>query len=355
MNYIDNLRWGTVSLLIAYHAAMAYNTWNEKNYIFFCGSKLLSAVVVLISPWFMPLMFLLAGVSARFSLQKRGYGEFIRERFLRLGIPLLFGCTVISPVLSYFADVTHNAYSGGYLAHYGIFFTRFTDLTGYDGGFTMGHLWFIAVLIIVSLISCLIIKLSGELNSGSRKLVGVILSVTAIAAFGFKPAGKPLVTYLCVYLLGYYFFSDGDFTRKIGKHLPAYALVFALSTVGNITLFLFVGGHEVLNNICDHAAFASGILTLMTLGQKRFDCANAFTRYFSKISYVFYILHFPLVVGCQYLLRGLPSGVNFLLTLLITYPLTYGFCVLAEKSGYVRILFGLKPIKDNIDIHYGLN
>ena len=31
LNYIDNLRSLTVSLLIIYHLAMAYNTWGEPN------------------------------------------------------------------------------------------------------------------------------------------------------------------------------------------------------------------------------------------------------------------------------------------------------------------------------------
>ena len=36
VNYVDNLRWITVSLLVLYHTAMAYNTWGEANYICQC-------------------------------------------------------------------------------------------------------------------------------------------------------------------------------------------------------------------------------------------------------------------------------------------------------------------------------
>ena len=75
--YIDNLRWMTVSLLILYHAAMAYNTWGEANYIFLGAVKPISSVVVFISPWFMPLMFLLAGMSSKYSLRKRGYKSYM--------------------------------------------------------------------------------------------------------------------------------------------------------------------------------------------------------------------------------------------------------------------------------------
>ena len=68
IHYIDNLRWITISLLVLYHACMSYNTWGEPNYIFFKALKPLAFIVVLISPWFMPLMFLLAGISAYYSL-----------------------------------------------------------------------------------------------------------------------------------------------------------------------------------------------------------------------------------------------------------------------------------------------
>ena len=143
LNYIDNLRSLTVFLLVLYHIALAYNSWGEANYIFFERVNPIASIVVFISPWFMPLMFLLAGVSASFSLKKRGTAVFIKERLKRLGIPLIVGIIFINPILSYVADKSHNGYEGNYFEHYFIYFTRFTDLTGYDGGFTLGHFWFI--------------------------------------------------------------------------------------------------------------------------------------------------------------------------------------------------------------------
>ena len=102
----------------------------------------------------MPLMFMLAGVSALFSLKKTGNAAFIKERLKRLGIPLIAGIIFINPILSYVADKTHNGYEGSYFDHYLVYFTKFTDLTGYDGGFTLGYFWFLAVLILISCVSC---------------------------------------------------------------------------------------------------------------------------------------------------------------------------------------------------------
>ena len=58
----------TVSLLILFHAAIAYNTWGEANDIFFEPVRPIAFIVTFIDPWFMPMMFLLAGISFRFSL-----------------------------------------------------------------------------------------------------------------------------------------------------------------------------------------------------------------------------------------------------------------------------------------------
>ena len=65
IDYIDNLRSITILLLIPYHLAMAYNSWGEANYIFFERINPIASIVTFISPWFMPLMFLLAGVSVK--------------------------------------------------------------------------------------------------------------------------------------------------------------------------------------------------------------------------------------------------------------------------------------------------
>ena len=348
VKYIDNLRWMTVFLLIPYHAAMAYNTWGEANYIFFGEVKPAAAVVSLISPWFMPLMFLLAGVSARFSLRKRSMGRFIQERFLRLGVPFVFGICVLAPVLSYVADAFHNAYSGGYFEHYTVFFTRFTDLTGYDGGFTLGHFWFLGVLIIIAVVSCGITALTDRVPEDKRRRLGtaggLLLAAGAAAAFDVKLFGKQIVTYLCLYLLGYYFFSDSGFVSRLAEYRLLCGLLFIGFSAANVILFIFIGGNETLNTVCCRCAFAFGIPAIMGFGQRRLDRTGRFVGFAAGISYVFYIVHYIPVVLCQYLLWSAGAGrmLNLLLTVLISFTVTIGCCYLISKLRYVRVLFGLK-------------
>ena len=332
VHYIDNLRWITISLLVLYHSCMAYNTWGEKNYIFFKAVKPLALIVVFISPWFMPLMFLLAGVSASYSLSKRGYASFIGERFKRLGIPLLIGLIINTPVLSYIADITHNRYEGNFIQHYVIFFSRFTDLSGYDGGFALGHLWFLLVLILISLIGCLVIKLLPQ-NKSAMLVSGIVIALIGAAAFDVKLLGKPLITYLCAFLLGYYFFSKKEFVKKLTEFKWELVAVFIISTVANAVLFIFAGGPKLLNNVCNYSSLISGLPALMCLGYDHLSFTGKLSESFSKMSYAFYIVHFPVVVLSQYFLSitGMHILLNFFLTLVIAYPLTYLICVLSAK------------------------
>ncbi len=336
VHYIDNLRWITISLLVIYHACMAYNTWGEKNYIFFKDLKPLAFIVVLISPWFMPLMFLLAGVSASYSLSKRGYGKFIGERFKRLGIPLLIGLIINTPILSYIADLTHNHYQGNFIQHYVIFYSRFTDLSGYDGGFALGHLWFLLALILISLIACLVIRLLPQ-NKTVMLITGIVLAIAGAAAFDYKPLGKPLITYLCAFLLGYYFFSKKDFVKKLISFKWEFVAVFVVATIANAVLFIFAGGPKLINNICNYSSLISGLPALICIGHNHLDFTGKLPESFSKISYRFYIVHFPVVVLSQYFLSltGMSIILNFFLTLVISYVVTYFVSMLLSKmKGY---------------------
>ena len=347
VNYIDNLRTVNVSLLIIYHLALAYNSWGEANYIFFEEVNPIASVVVFMSPWFMPLMFLLAGVSASFSLEKRSYSAFIKERFKRLGIPLIFGVIIINPILSFIADKTHNGYDGGYFEHYSVYFTKFTDLTGYDGGFTLGHFWFIAVLIIISCIGCGVIKVIDSAIKSNRLAMLIInctLIILAIALFDVTLFGKRIPTYLCVYLLGYYLFSKQDFIESLVSLRWLFIVGFVLFSTVNVILFVYIKDYELLNNICNYTSFATEIPVLICLGKTHLDYANTISRYCSKLSYVFYIVHFPIVVLCQYFisLTGVGSIYNFVLSLAISTIVTCSACYIIDKNTIISILFGLK-------------
>lgn len=117
----------------------------------------------------MPLLFVLAGISAKYALQKRTYKEYLGERVNRLLVPFLFGTIVFMPIMSYIGDKFNYSYNEGFLKHYIVFFTKYTDLTGADGGFSVGQFWFLLYLLIISIMSVGILTLLKKVISKSEK------------------------------------------------------------------------------------------------------------------------------------------------------------------------------------------
>ena len=64
---------------------------------------LLSLVVVSEFIWIMPVMMFVAGIAIYHSLKRRGAGQFVQERLLRLGIPFLTGLVLANPPQIYYA------------------------------------------------------------------------------------------------------------------------------------------------------------------------------------------------------------------------------------------------------------
>ena len=157
--YLDNLRIIMILLLFPVHTFMIWNNFGTKFYVWDGENNLLSTLITIINPWFMLVLFIIAGICARYSLKKRDTSDFIKERFKKLLIPFISGVILLVPIQTFYARKFFFDYNGTILDNYRYFFTHFTDLSGYDGAFTPGHLWFILFLFVISLISLIIINI----------------------------------------------------------------------------------------------------------------------------------------------------------------------------------------------------
>jgi surface polysaccharide O-acyltransferase-like enzyme len=153
--YIDNLRNLAVLALILFHTARLFNNepWHIKDVYTYRAADWL---VDFFNPWHMPLLFLLAGMSAVFALRTRETGSFIRERLSRLLVPFLAGIvlTVLPQVyLERISPYVANRQSpidfdGSFLA----FVPRFFRMVAYPAGdFSWHHLWFLIYLFLYSI------------------------------------------------------------------------------------------------------------------------------------------------------------------------------------------------------------
>lgn len=319
--YIDNIRWIFILVLIPFHAAMAWNGW-EGNYIWFEPCKPLSAFVIFVDPPYMATLFVLAGMSIKFSLKKRSSKQFLMERVHKLLVPLLIGIATVVAVMTYYADRFHNGYCGSFLSHYKVFFTHISDFTGYDGYFTPGHLWFMLFLFLVS---CLVLGVIGlqkrfllDLSFENCKLIGVILIgvVPEIFAPVLDFGGKSIGRSFALVLLGYYIFSEETVIHRMEKYAGIFLGITAVSSSCLVILFVFLENQtSVWNTIfCDISQWF-GILGVIGFAGKHMNWNNKVTQYLSKNSFRIYIVHFMWIVISQYYLSQVVSEIYLLYAL----------------------------------------
>lgn len=339
--YIDNLRWVCILLLIPFHAAMAWNCWGEDNYIWFSANKGLSTFITLISPWYMPLLFVLAGMSARYSLQKRTVKGFVRERVKKLLLPFLIGVVTIVAGMTYYADRFHNGYTEGFFAHYRIFFTKFTDLTGYDGGWTPGHLWFVLYLFVISMVALGVIwiqkRFFQDFSCKNIKMYGIYLLgfFPAIGSLFLDIGGKSIGMYMVLYLIGYYLLAEDVIVEKIVKYRVWNLIIMMAADILNVYMFLWDENANVaFNTIMMYITLWFGILTIIGFGQIGFNFTNGITRYLTSHSFQIYIIHFVWVIAFQFYFSKVTGNtwILYVIPVVLSYVMTIVSCEILEKG-----------------------
>ena len=68
-HYLDNIRWMTVILVVIYHVFYMFNHIGVLGGVGPLGSSMYPDIFMyVVYPWFMVLMFLVAGISSRYTL-----------------------------------------------------------------------------------------------------------------------------------------------------------------------------------------------------------------------------------------------------------------------------------------------
>jgi len=282
---------------------MIWNNFGSRFYIWQGENRLLSTLIVLVNPWFMPLLFVLAGMSARYSLERRTWREFVGQRIHKLLIPFIGGMLLLVPFQSLFARKFFDHYTGSLWEHWVYFFTHVTDLSGYDGGFTPGYLWFILFLFLISLFSVVLFhflpygKAAGRLEK--LPVLGVVFLFVPVwlmyylGNFGGFSIGKDLA----LFLAGYYVLSDDVVIGKLDNCWKWLAGLWVIGSGVSVVLYYRVSYYGDL--WVNFVGWVS-ILALLAVGKKFFYKNTGFTEYFNRASYPVYILHQSILVALAY-------------------------------------------------------
>jgi len=356
--FIDNIRWICIMMLFPYHTLMIYNAFDESFYI--KGKDIVgtSAFMITSYPWFMPLLFVLAGVSSAYALRKRKPAEYVKERIYKLLIPFICGLLLLVPAQTYFAERFHNGYTGGYWQQYILFFTKPTDLTGYTGGFTPAHLWFILYLFVISLIALpiMLIYKNAKRKPAFEKIPSWALPALFIVPLVMVPVldigGKSVGEYFAYFMLGYLLLSNDDIIQKLDKRrIPLLISSIILMAVYVILWVLWKKDifqtHQLIWGVFMRLYGWTAILAVLGLGSHYLNFRNRVTDYLSVSSFPVYLFHQSWLVAVAYYVFSFTDNipVQMAVIMLLTFPLTYVTYEICRRVPGVRFMFGIKAKK----------
>lgn len=107
LDYIDNLRWAMIALVVGLHSAVTYSHIGSWYYNAPQEPSPLARLFFLVfevhlQGFFMGFMFLLAGYFVPAAFDRKGFSRFLADRWLRLGVPSLAYMLVVHPLTGYF-------------------------------------------------------------------------------------------------------------------------------------------------------------------------------------------------------------------------------------------------------------
>ncbi|GID12576.1 acyltransferase family protein [Actinocatenispora rupis] len=359
LDWVDRLRVALTLLVVAHHSAATYASipvW----YVLFGGKDAsagaLSGFIVLNQLWFMGAFFLLSGLFAPGSVDRKGTGRFVRDRLLRLGVPLLGYVLVIRPLAMLPSGIQelrqhHAAGTPFSLARFVAF--------GGDPGVT----WFLEVLIVFSLgyaVLRLVRRRRAEQPAGQPRLWGVALltAVLAAAMYGWMwlvplgtywpVVGLPSPTFLPQYVL---MFGVGIVATRRGwlARVPGWwaALAAPALVVGGVAFAVTMGSQPGPHHVVGGAVFAAGsalfavaatLLAVLVFRRWANRPAGRFSRWVSGQAFAVYVVHPVVLVWTAIALMGVggPSALRAVLLFAVGAPLSWLVAWLLRRIPAVR-------------------
>lgn len=145
---LDWLRVLAILTVFIFHSGRFFDRmdWHVKNPI---THEDMQVWTMFLASWMMPLIFVISGASLYFALSP--IGKFIKDKFLRLLVPLIVGVFTHVALGVYLERLTHRQFSGSFFDFYPRYFN---GLYGDGGNFAwMGlHLWYLLVLFVFTLV-----------------------------------------------------------------------------------------------------------------------------------------------------------------------------------------------------------
>lgn len=325
--YLDNIRWATVILVMVYHVFYIFNAVGVLGGIGgFCNTQYQDAFLYFVYPWFMVLLFLIAGISSRYALESISAKDFLKKRTWKLLVPSTLGLLVYQWIVGYY----NIKISGGleYIPKFLLY-----PISAMSG---TGPLWFAQVLWLFSVLLLLIRKLDKKdrLWQMGEKCNGIMLLFMAVPLWGgAQILNLPVITtyrfgiYLVAFLLGYFVFSH-EHVQEVTERMCLPMLLVSVG-MGVVYTVVYFGENyadaSVLQSLFTNVYAWCMVLAILGSGKKWFDRKSKFSAYMTRSSYGMYVLHYTFIaIPCYYLKlkSSLPVWAIYIAAILIVLVCT---------------------------------
>lgn len=363
--YLDNLRWLIILILFPYHVLIIYSGIGSY-YFHVTNLAAANAFILTFAPWFMQLLFAIAGISTYYSLKRRVAKEYLTERVSKLLLPTLAGVILVIPVSVYFGYL-YSGYTGSFL---NLWLDLITNWLYYlKIGLLVGPLWFLLYLFIISLVALpLILKYKNGKwripleNVTTPKLLALIIPLALGSFFLNLYPEKSLLQFFLLFIFGYFLLSDDGIQEKLGdKRWPLFisflvlTIIYLVMTVPSIgssgstasasTLTFSSILSLFLVKLYVNAILWLGVLGVMGMGKHYLEFKNPKTLYLSAVSFPIYIFHIVWInLFAYYIINWIPNlmALQIILIMGLSFIFTIATIEVVRRIKGIRFLFGIK-------------
>lgn len=364
---IDWIRVIVFDILIFWHVGLFFVAWENqvewdlplKNNV---QVTWLFWPMMFIRQWRLSILFLVSGIGTRFSLSSKSGLTYLKERFIRLFIPLLTAIFIIVPPQVYLERLAQGRIAVSFFRYYPSTFQGVYP----EGNFSWGHLWFIAYLLLMSVAALpLLLYLRNYGNSFFRSLSRLIhkspfwlylfclpLIIIEISLQKRFPLTMALTndwyafSYYFVCFLGGFILANLEETLwKAFARIRHFALLFGIVASIPVLLMIAKGESPLWLQLIKPLNVWSWLLAIFGYSSKYLNRKSRLLSYRNAAVYPFYILHFTITLFLGYLLKNAP--IHYVLKMLIMISGTFGFSLvfyelIIRRVAFLRPLFGIK-------------
>ena len=374
---MDYLKAAIVTLVFVHHLAITYGASGSFYYTEPATDAVSTVVLTLFATfnqaWFLGLLFLLSGYFTPRSYERKGPAQFLKDRLVRLGIPLAIFFFLLSPLTFYLVG---SLLPAAIAAQHGFTLPLTLSLQFFLSHVGTGPLWFVELLLIFDLGYMAWRLLPGKPDTGEAKeppfpslerIAAFILILAAsayllriVAPIGAIDLGLPslfdLPQYLGFFIVGMAA-GRGDWLGKMPS--SAAKKVFGVALLASLTLLPLailgtfdasLGWGSLLGNGTLSSAlfalwdsiFAVGTsMIVVAYFRNHFNHGGRSWKFASQNFYAAYILQAPILVFVAVMLSPvhIESLLKFLLATVIAVPLIWAVAYLVKKIPYAdRVL-----------------